>query len=564
MISRLKIREFLLGFTILLLLSACGGGGGGSSSDSSSPTLNILSGVFIDAKVKGLHYKTATQNGYTNSEGKFKYVEGETIEFYLGDLLLGSAKAKKLMTPYTLSGDTNIQNPSFQTLNIAMLLQNFDANRSNSTLLDISRLKEYKFTNIDLTLNNSAMESSINTLLSTASFWRFIDSNNTLIQTQGSQTHLIKNVEKVVCSIVKITDDRGFTDNYPTDIAWSGSSTTVADIARVFNYARARDTTITQKLVMPSQSVWDSMSIQERGLYILNNERYYRGIKPYEGVSSRVSAVSLSYANVLYTKGTFRHDADGSPIDRLNRDSLINNNHDYFSYAENLYAHGSSSDYVKNPIARAMYGFIYDDNVATGGSYGHRKFCFAVGLNDDSGKSGSEGLVGFGIKKGTSYGLYPNYFSTIVVMNAFDPSSSWNHNSTLYVPFCNVALPVVSSNARFDIDDIAGVVEDKTTHLVWQNMSIGHSKRPDAINRCTNLTHGGFSDWRLPSMAESKIFHKEMNSSGLVPNQLFEHCTAEVVNNGYIRTQKGAQKYGGTAGDSINFSGGANVRCVRN
>jgi len=73
-----------------------------------------------------------------------------------------------------------------------------------------------------------------------------------------------------------------------------------------------------------------------------------------------------------------------------------------------------------------------------------------------------------------------------------------------------------------------------------------------------------FSDWRLPTMAESKVFHFNMNENGHLPRQLFEHCVAEVVQDGYVKTKKGALKYGGNPGDSINFSGGANVRCVRN
>ena len=83
-------------------------------------------GTFIDAPVKGLHYKTATQDGYTNENGEFKYVAGEIIEFKLGTLSLGSVSADGLITPYTLAGDTDISNPSNKAINIALLLQNFD------------------------------------------------------------------------------------------------------------------------------------------------------------------------------------------------------------------------------------------------------------------------------------------------------------------------------------------------------------------------------------------------------------------------------------------------------
>lgn len=243
----------------------------------------------------------------------------------------------------------------------------------------------------------------------------------------------------VECNITKITDDTGFTDSYPADISWSGNAATVDDIARVFNNARANDSTISEELIMPTQAVWDAMSIEQRGLYLLNNERYYRGIKPYEGISTKVSAVSQVYANLLYNTGTFGHYEDENPVARLDRDSDIANNRDFFTYAENLYAHGSSAAYAQNPIAQAIYGFIYDDDAATGGSYGHRKFCLATGLNDNSGVSAEEGLVGFAITKGDAYTLFPGMFSTIVVMNAFDPSDTWNHSTTIKVPFCTLS-----------------------------------------------------------------------------------------------------------------------------
>ncbi len=239
------------------------------------------------------------------------------------------------------------------------------------------------------------------------------------------------------CEESEITDDSTFIDIYPSDIPWSGDSETVDDIARVFNNARGYDRTISQELFMPSQAVWDTMSIEQRALYLLNNERYYRGLKPFEGISSKVSAISQEYADLLYNSGTFGHNEDENPWDRLDRDSDIANNKDFFSYAENLYAHGSNVDYVKNPIAQAIYAFIYDDDAATNGSYGHRNFCLATNLKDNSGDNAQEGLIGFGIKRGDAYGLFPTYYSTIVVMNAFDPSSNWDHSATLKVPFCN-------------------------------------------------------------------------------------------------------------------------------
>jgi hypothetical protein len=104
--------------------------------------------------------------------------------------------------------------------------------------------------------------------------------------------------------------------------------------------------------------------------------------------------------------------------------------------------------------------------------------------------------------------------------------------------------------------------ETPRTELIWQNEKIGHSTREKAIVFCNDLTLNNITSWRLPTSAESKKFHREMNAKGDVPVQAFDHCTAEVTEDGYIRTLKGSQRYGGEPGDAINFRGSANIRCV--
>jgi len=443
MLINFKLKEILSSTLLLTLLTACGGGSSGSSdgadNDSSNETTQTLEGSFIDAAVKGLRYKTATQSGYTDSEGHFNYQYSEKIEFFIGDLYLGSATAKEIMTPYTLAGDSDLDNPTDKTLNIALLLQNLDANRSNIELIDVEKFQNYKFNTLDLNVSSDSFETEVSSLLNDSSIQELIDTNTTLIKVDTVKVNLYNTVLKYLCMLTTITDDSNFEDNFPTDIEWEGDSITVEDIARVFNNARAKDSTISQELIMPSQEKWDAMSYEERGLYLLNNERFYRGIKPFEGISSRVSDVAQNYAQYLYDNGVFGHEEDGSdPWERLDSDPLIRDNKDFFGYAENLYAHGSSSHYVENPIAKAIYGFIYDDNASTGGSFGHRRFCLATELNDNSGESGKEGLIGFGLKRGTEYAKYDGYYSTIVVMNAFDPSKEWDHSTTQTLPFCTI------------------------------------------------------------------------------------------------------------------------------
>jgi hypothetical protein len=71
-----KYNKLALSFLLLATLAtttACSGGG------SSSPVTSVdnpLTGVFVDAPVEGLNYKTETMNGITDENGTFKYHVG--------------------------------------------------------------------------------------------------------------------------------------------------------------------------------------------------------------------------------------------------------------------------------------------------------------------------------------------------------------------------------------------------------------------------------------------------------------------------------------------------------
>jgi hypothetical protein len=105
---------------------------------------------------------------------------------------------------------------------------------------------------------------------------------------------------------------------------------------------------------------------------------------------------------------------------------------------------------------------------------------------------------------------------------------------------------------------------DTHTNLMWQNTAIGHAQREKAIETCNNMKFLTYDDWYLADMTTLGKFHKETNEEGIVPKQAFDRCLAEVATDGYVKTKKGAQEYGGNPGDEFNFSGGANFRCVRN
>ncbi len=105
-------------------------GNGGEGTEGDDAGVVVLTGHFIDSRVEGLAYATDTRNGYTDAEGSFLYLEGENIQFYIGDPFLtaqawhlGSAQAHQIMSPLDLAGEEFIE-PS--VVNMLRFLQTLD------------------------------------------------------------------------------------------------------------------------------------------------------------------------------------------------------------------------------------------------------------------------------------------------------------------------------------------------------------------------------------------------------------------------------------------------------
>ncbi len=121
----------LLWVTIVLTMTAvlvtgCGGGSGHTDTGMGSGMgSGLVSGTFLDSEVEGLHYQTATQSGLTDMDGTFFYNQGETIRFFMGDVMLGEAPADQYMTPLDLvPGAIDEMHP--MVTNISRLLQTAD------------------------------------------------------------------------------------------------------------------------------------------------------------------------------------------------------------------------------------------------------------------------------------------------------------------------------------------------------------------------------------------------------------------------------------------------------
>ena len=126
----------ILALPMLAILTACGSSSSDTDIDTDIDTeivteivteaeeLDILTGTFVDSAVINIAYKTATQEGVTNEDGEYNYVEGETVTFFIGDLVLPSVRATGIVTPLDLADTTDTAD--YQVVNILRLLQTLD------------------------------------------------------------------------------------------------------------------------------------------------------------------------------------------------------------------------------------------------------------------------------------------------------------------------------------------------------------------------------------------------------------------------------------------------------
>ena len=109
-------------------LAACRGGG-----DPPPPAPADPVGVFVDAPVQGLDYRSANgiRVGVTNADGEFSYGDGEFVLFSLGGIQLGQALGAAVVLPRDLGGRQF-------AVNLTRFLLTLDANQDASDGIQLS------------------------------------------------------------------------------------------------------------------------------------------------------------------------------------------------------------------------------------------------------------------------------------------------------------------------------------------------------------------------------------------------------------------------------------------
>ena len=168
-------------------------------------------GYFEDSAVEGLKYKTPTNEGMTDANGKFYYCSGELITFHIGDIQLGeSAPAKSFMTPRDLVP----QDKGYTETNklfIARFLQTLDADSKPENGIQIEQAvhdnavktdsfdpekiifiadEEAGVTPTDSTVTIDACEKSLSAVINQFKETAAIKQEATIINENEAQAHL--------------------------------------------------------------------------------------------------------------------------------------------------------------------------------------------------------------------------------------------------------------------------------------------------------------------------------------------------------------------------------------
>lgn len=112
-------------------LAACGGGGGGGGGPS---------GVFLDSAVNGVEFVPAAGGGgLTDANGRFRYDNGQTVLFRIGDVILGVATGAAVVTPVDLAPGA-VDETDEEVINLARFLQTIDLDQDPDNGITVDEL----------------------------------------------------------------------------------------------------------------------------------------------------------------------------------------------------------------------------------------------------------------------------------------------------------------------------------------------------------------------------------------------------------------------------------------
>jgi hypothetical protein len=125
---------------VVLLLAACGGEPGTPLSEPTSTPGPIVTGQLVGGSgsypgaIKGVHFRSKTQSGFTDDTGTFRYVDGETVTFGIADVDFRPVSGAPSLSPWQLVAPGQCtQGPVLDRLLILLFSLDVDGDAANGT-----------------------------------------------------------------------------------------------------------------------------------------------------------------------------------------------------------------------------------------------------------------------------------------------------------------------------------------------------------------------------------------------------------------------------------------------
>jgi hypothetical protein len=130
LIVTLLALPFIVGSSCAFFFSSGGSGGKvivkDDDDDDDEEITATQAGAFVSPATAGVSYATDSLSGVTQSDGTFRYFEGESVRFFIGDIALGApVKGKPVISPKDLVATD--ADGAVAARNISRLLMALDA-----------------------------------------------------------------------------------------------------------------------------------------------------------------------------------------------------------------------------------------------------------------------------------------------------------------------------------------------------------------------------------------------------------------------------------------------------
>lgn len=211
----MKLLNIILSTSALLALSACGGGSKGSSDDPDNQT-RVETGVFLDSPIINIGYRTETMSGLISTNGEYKYLAGETVTFFIGNLEFPAVAASGTVTPLDIAATSDINDS--KVINMIRLLQTLDKDGNPENGLTITEAAKSSAVQVDFSLTEEQFASSeaVTTLVTNAD----LDTPVTeLIPTEEAIAHFQSQLD-IAFTPDFINDRKFIVDSTSNDIAY--------------------------------------------------------------------------------------------------------------------------------------------------------------------------------------------------------------------------------------------------------------------------------------------------------------------------------------------------------